>query len=83
MKTIRNQQKYPVGLWLAMFLMMGMENWRHSISLRLQKEQQIYKQKISETLPENAFEAVKPEFGPKICSIATSSNTDNVLCASQ
>ena len=38
-------------------------NWkfRYSIFMRLQKEQQIEnKQKISYTLPDNTFEAVKP-----------------------
>ena len=49
--------------------------------MQLQKEQQTDKeQKINENLPENALEAVEPYFGPKICSIAPSSNTDNVLC---
>ena len=34
--------------------------------LRLQKEQQIdNKQKINSNLPENAFKAVKPYFGPQ------------------
>ena len=42
----------------------GNEELSVFIFLRLQKEQ-IYKQKISKTLQENAFEAVKPEFGPQ------------------
>ena len=48
--------------------------------MQLQEEQQIdNKQKINLNLPENALEAVKSYFGPKICSIASLSNTDNVL----
>ena len=41
MKTIRNQQKYPIGLRLPVFLKMGIKNSRYSIFKRLQKEQQI------------------------------------------
>ena len=48
MKTIRNQLKYPIGLRLPVFLKIRIKNWRYSIFMRLQKEQQIdNKQKIS------------------------------------
>ena len=66
MKTIRNQLKYHIGLRLSVFLKTGIKNGRYLIFMRLQKEQQIdNKQKISSNLPENAFEAVKPDFGPQ------------------
>ena len=51
-----------------------------TLFMLFQKKQQIdNKQKIKKNLPENAFEAVKPYFGPQQCSNAPSSNTDKVL----
>ena len=62
MKTIANQLKYPRGLRVQVFLKMGIKNCRYSFFMPLQIDS---KQKISWVLPENAFEAVKPYFGPQ------------------
>ena len=41
MKTIRYQLKYPKGLQLRVFPKIGIKKFRHSIFMRLQKEEQI------------------------------------------
>ena len=48
MKTNKNQLRYPIILQLPIFWKMGIKNCRHSVFMRLQKEQQLdNKQKIS------------------------------------
>ena len=82
MKTITNQLNYPIGLRLPVFQNMGNKNCGYFFMGLQKKSTNRQQTKIKLISQENAFEAVRT-FHPlalKICSIAPSPYTDNVIC---
>ena len=79
MKTNRNQLKYPIGLQLLMFLQTGINTCPYSFFMRL-KNIKKKTNKIQLKIAKQRCRSLKAILALKICSIAPSSNNDNVLC---
>ena len=81
LKTVRNQVKHPKILWLPMLLLKGVKTCTFSIFYAAKKNNKKITNKSSiKTYQKTLSKPLSHILALMICSIVTSSNTDNVVC---